>query len=66
LPVGVSPIVRATRPPIAAAMAPAMTKIRTAAMMFGRYAPIEATKLSSAGIPSWDTAIASAPRKMNQ
>ncbi len=66
LPVGVSPIVRATSPPTAAAMAPATTKIRIAATTFGRYAPIEATKLSSAEIPSWETAIASAPRKMNQ
>ena len=36
LPVGVSPMVRAMRPPIAAAMAPATTKIRTAAITFGR------------------------------
>ncbi len=36
LPVGVSPIVRATSPPTAAAIAPATTKIRTAAMTFGR------------------------------
>ena len=35
LPVGVSPIVRATSPPTAAATTPAITKIRTAAMMFG-------------------------------
>ncbi len=35
LPVGVSPIVRATSPPTAAATAPAITKISTAAMMFG-------------------------------
>ena len=66
LPVGVSPMVRATRPAIAAAIAPAATKISTAAMMFGRYAPIAATKLSSASMPSWETAIVSAPRKMNQ
>ena len=36
LPVGVSPIVLATRPAIAPASAAAMTKIRTATMMFGR------------------------------
>jgi hypothetical protein len=59
-------LVRPRRPPIAAARAPAKTKIRTAATMFGRYAPIAATKLSSAVMPSWDTAMASAPRKMNQ
>ncbi len=36
LPVGVSPIVRATRPPTAAAIAPATMKISTAAITFGR------------------------------
>ena len=35
LPVGVSPMVRATSPPTAAATTPATTKISTAAMMFG-------------------------------
>ena len=36
LPVGVSPIVRATNPAIAAAIAPATTKMSTAAITFGR------------------------------
>src|SRR3954451_4137466 len=38
LPVGVSPIVRATSPPTAAAIAPAITKIRNAGPTFRRYA----------------------------
>src|SRR4051794_9596153 len=66
LPVGVSPIVRATRPPTAAATTPAITKIRIAATTLGRYAPIAATKVVSAGMPSWETAIEIAPRKTNQ
>src|ERR671912_2181108 len=66
LPVGVSPIVRATSPPTAAATMPATTKINTATMMLGIYAPIAATKLFSAGIPNWDTAIATAPKNKNQ
>src|SRR3954447_8025951 len=66
LPVGVSPIVRATNPPTAAATTPAITKISTAATTFGIYAPIAATKLSSAAIPNCETAIANAPKNKNQ
>ena len=51
LPVGVSPIVRATSPPTAAAMAPATTKIRIAATTFGRYAPIDGDEVVERGDP---------------
>src|ERR1044072_8597914 len=49
LPVGVSPIVRATSPPTAAAMAPATTKISTAAITLGREAPMAAEAAALAG-----------------
>jgi hypothetical protein len=52
LPVGVSPMVRATSPPTAAAMTPATTKIRIAATTLGRYAAIDPTKSVSAAMPS--------------
>ena len=55
-PVGVSPMVRCTRPPTAAAIAAATRKISTAARTFGRYESTRFTNPVTAGMFSVPTA----------
>src|SRR4051794_33818021 len=66
LPVGVSPMVLATKLAMAPAIAPATTKMITAAMTLGRYASTWFMNAVTAGIFSAPIAAESTNRKISQ